>query len=337
MVLIKEARAAAASWVRAGGGTAAFLTGSTLGRRDDDVLPRDSDLDIIVVADGPEPFKVGKLTYQGVRLDVSYLAAAALADPDAIARTHYLAPSFATTEAILVDDGRLRHLAEIIAPRFAEPAMIRARCADVTTRMESGLARVGPSGSWAEQVQGWIFPISLPTQVLLVAALRPPTVRLRYLRVRELLRERGRPDLYAVLLDLLGCRDLDPDTVHDHLGVLDHAFAAAAGCPGTGFAFVTDITEPMRDATVGATRRLAASGDHREAVFWLMVTLVRCQLILDRVGEPGVRDACATALQAATQTLLGVGTPADLQQRADRLIAWSDHLDTEANALIGTR
>lgn len=339
-MLIKQARAAAVGWVRAGGGTAAFLTGSALGRSEDDELSPDSDLDVIVVTDDPAKLaesKIGKLGHEGARLDVSYLSVAAIEDPDAVARTHYLAPSFATPGGILVDDGRLRTLAAHIAPHFAEPAMVRARCADVTTRMESGLARVGSSDSWAEQVQGWIFPTSLPTQVLLVAALRPPTVRLRYLRVRELLHPRGRPGLYEELLDLLGCRDVGPDTVHDHLGVLDDAFAAAAGCPATAFPFASDIAEPMREATVGATRRLVAAGDHREAVFWLVVTLVRCQLILDRAGESAVRDTFAAHLKSATQALLGVGTPADLDRRADRLMAWSNNLHAEANALVGTR
>ena len=126
VVLIKQARAAAASWVRANGGAAAFLTGSTLGRADDDELPPDSDLDVIVVTNDPAELgkvKIGKLVHEGVRLDVSYLAATALEDPDAVARTHFLAPSFATGGAILVDDGRLRTLAEHIGPRFADPAM----------------------------------------------------------------------------------------------------------------------------------------------------------------------------------------------------------------------
>ena len=336
-MLIKDARTTAADWVRQSGAAAAFLTGSTLGRADAAELPSDSDLDVVVVSDGPAPSKIGKLVHRGVRLDVSHLAADVLADAESVARTHYLAPSFATPRAILVDDGRLRALVDHIGPHFAEPEMIMARCSDVITRMEAGLAGVGTADSWAEQLQDWIFPISLPTQVLLVAGLRPPTVRLRYLRVRDLLQERERVATYEELLDLLGCRTVDAAVVRHHLAALDRAFTAAARCPPTGFAFGSDITGSMRDATVGATIRLVDAGHPREAVFWLMVTLVRCQLILDRVGEPTTRDHCAAALRSAAGDVLGVLAPQDLRRRADRLRAWTGTLRAEAERVIGTR
>jgi hypothetical protein len=331
-MLITEARAAAADWARQAGVKAAFVTGSSLDRDDTDELPSDSDLDVVAVVDGPPPAKIGKLDHHGVRLDVSFLAALELADADAVARTHYLAPSFAKP-MIIVDDGRLQALVNTIAPTFSDPEMIRARVDHVIARMDAGLTGVGRPGTWAEQLQRWIFPISLPTQALLVAGRRPPTVRLRYLRARELLAPRGRLEVYADLLDLLGCRSVPPALVDDQLAALEAAFTAAVRCPRTALPFGGDIEESMRDAAVGATARLAAAGHPTEAVYWLMVTFLRCQLVLEEAQDPATRRT-EDALRRAADELLGVRTAEDLVLRADRLAAWKPALQAEVVSLM---
>ena len=187
-MLIKEARAVAEDWVRRHAARAAFYTGSSLDLRDSAELPADSDLDIVVVVDAPAPAKIGKLVHRGVRLDVSFLDRRELADADLVARIHYLAPSFRSEHAIIVDvDGELRAIHDHVAPIFDRPDVVWGRCESVLSRMTSGLARVGEPAGWPTQLLGWLFPISLPTQLLLVAGCRNPTVRLRYLRTRELL------------------------------------------------------------------------------------------------------------------------------------------------------
>ena len=51
-----------------------------------------------------------------------------------------------------------------------------------------------------DQVIAWIFPTDVATHMLLVAALRNPTVRRRYVSAREVLTERGEIDFYERLL-----------------------------------------------------------------------------------------------------------------------------------------
>ena len=315
-MLIKEARAAAADWVRRHGARAAFYTGSSLDLPDSAELSAASDLDIVVVVDGAAPAKIGKLLHRGVRLDVSFLDRRELANPDLVARIHYLAPSFRSERAIIVDaDGELRAVHDHVAPIFARSDVVWGRCENVLSRMLSGLSRVGEPASWPTQLLGWLFPISLPTQLLLVAGCRNPTVRLRYLRVRELLVDHQLAERYPALLEQLGCLAVTPATVLDHLDRLASAFDAAAAVP-TDLAFAGDLSIDSRSVAIDGTRRLVQQGDHREAVFWLMVTFARCQLTLDLAADPVPADHHRPLLAAAAVDLLGVSEPADLQRRA---------------------
>ena len=54
-----------------------------------------SDMDVTVVLDGSAPAGPGKLVHRGALLEVTSLPWSALADADVVARTFYLAPSFA--------------------------------------------------------------------------------------------------------------------------------------------------------------------------------------------------------------------------------------------------
>jgi hypothetical protein len=118
-------------------------------------------------------------------------------------------------------------------------------------------------------VTAWLFPTSLTAVVPMVAALRTPTVRLRYLAARELLR----PSTYERLLELLGCATVDRDVVAGHLERLTDAFdRAAADEPSP------EISPVARPVAIGGSRELVQRGDHREAVFWIVATWARCGL-----------------------------------------------------------
>jgi hypothetical protein len=315
-MLINRARAVAQDWVRRNGVRTAFYTGSSLELDDDAELSAASDLDIVVVVDAPAPAKIGKLVHHGVRLDVDFLDRRELASPDAVARIHYLAPSFRSERAIIIDaDGALRAIHDHVAPIFDRPDVVWGRCESVLRRMTSGLARVGEEAGWPTQLIGWLFPVSLPTQLLLVSGCRNPTVRLRYLRTRELLVDHQLTGLYPALLEQLGCLAVTPATVLDHLDNLTSAFDATAAVP-TDLAFAADLSVDNRPVAIDGTRRLIEQGDHREAVFWLVVTFARCQLTLDLAADPGPADQHRPLLAAAAADLLGVRGPADLQRRA---------------------
>lgn len=96
-------------------------------------------------------------------------------------------------------------------------------------------------------------PTSVTTHVLLVAALRNPTVRLRYLAARDVLADYGQVGLYPELLRLLGCAQLTRQRVQQHLRELTRTFDAAAAVAKTPFFFSSDITALARPIAIDAT------------------------------------------------------------------------------------
>ncbi|HLU58001.1 MAG TPA: hypothetical protein VKZ81_21280 [Pseudonocardia sp.] len=329
-MLAGQARAAALHWVRhhAGPGfRGAFLTGSAADRSLDEVQPAWSDVDVTVLLAGPvAPPKPGKIRHRGALLDVTYLPVSALADPEKVAATHYLAPSFAGPDAILSDPtGLLGGLRAHIAPTFRSPAAVRKRVADVLAAVRTRLAARDEAAPWPQQVLAWLFPASLVAVAVLVAAGERPTVRTRYRRARAVLGEES--GLYARMLGLLGCADVDAEVVVGHLDRLAVVFDEAAAVGPTRFPFASDISAQARPVAIDGSRALVAAGDHREAVFWIVATFARCERILgDRPDAPD--------FSAALAELVGVRGPGDLRARTAATLAFLPELE-EATAAIG--
>lgn len=313
----------------------AFCTGSTVGLGPTAELPPDSDLDVCLVVDGSVGPPPGKRSLDGVRLDLAVLVWADLADPAVAVGVHWLAPGLAAGVVLADRGGRLRSLQHEVADRFTDPDAVWARCESVRRRMAVGLDQVPAAGPWAAQVLGFVFPVSLTTHLVLVADRRNPTVRLRYLRARETLAAHGLDALYAELLADLGCADMSPDLVRGLLPAAAEAFDAAAARGGSGFAFAGDVSPESRPVLVGGTERLVAAGDHREAVWWLVVTWARSVQILV-AGAPG--HAAARHVHAfadGTRQLLGLSTATDLARRTRQVRARLPDVTAVARALAG--
>ena len=127
----------------------------------------------------------GKRLVDGVLVDVSYRRRRRVADPARVAASFVYAPSFRGGQVLADPTGQLGRLEAAIAPGFASPAAVRARTDDVHRRIRARLTALDPAAPWPELVLAWLFPTSLTAVRALVAALRTPTVRLRYLRARE--------------------------------------------------------------------------------------------------------------------------------------------------------
>jgi hypothetical protein len=337
-VLVREARAAATEWVGEyaavlPGFRGAFYTGSTLGLAGDVELAATSDVDIAVVVAGVAPRKLGKFRYRGALLEVTYLPWAEVAGAERVARTYYLAPSFATDQTIADPSGHLGRLTRAVAGTFDRPAAVRRRCADVFRRIHNGLSTVDGRSSWPELVTGWLFPTSLATQVLVVAARRSPTVRLRYLAAREVLAGDGIP-LYGALLGVLGCTGTGRAAVQRHLDGLAVTFGEAAAVARTPFFFSADITPAARPVAIDGSQQLIDAGDHREAVFWIIASYARCQRILDADAPGPVRRRAELRFRAAVGDLLGLHDVAGVLDRRDQACALWPDLRRAAAAII---
>jgi hypothetical protein len=100
------------------------------------------------------------------------------------------------------------------------------------------------------------------THLLLVAGLKNPTVRQRYVALRELLAEYGCLAAYEMFLDMLGCAQLSRARVEHHLAALSEAFDSAASVITTPFPFAADISTVA--IAIDGSRRMIERGDHRD-------------------------------------------------------------------------
>ncbi|HEY5832355.1 hypothetical protein [Streptomyces sp.] len=332
------ARSAAVHWVarharREPDFRGAYVTGSTVGMADDAELARSSDVDVVVVTgrDDP-PGKPGKFRHRGALLEVSYVPWREIASAEAVLGSYHLAGGFRTDTVIDDPTGHLRELHARVADGFANRYWVRRRCEDARRRVEGRLAAIDASAPFHEQVTAWLFPTGVTTHVLLVAALRNPTVRLRYVAAREVLDQYGHFGRYPELLELLGAARLSAGRVRQHLGALAETFDATVRVARTPFFFSSDITRAARPIAIDGSWDLVDRGLHREAVFWIVATFARCHTVL-AADAPELHRALAPAFRAAVADL-GVTSSADLLDRAGEVIRYLPRLWRTAEAVM---
>lgn len=322
---VGDARVAAADWVfrhaqDQPGFRGAYLSGSTILLPDEAELPATSDVDVLVVtAAGSDaaPTKLGKLWYRGVLLDIGSVPEDRLHPPEQVLGSYRLAGSFRADRIIADPTGWLHRLQIAVGAGFARRHWVGRRCDEALRIIEDRLTGLELSAPFHQQVIGWLFAAGGTAHLPLVAALRNPTVRLRYLAAREVLAGYRFDEQYRTLLALLGCAGLARDTVARQLDDLTRTFDAAAEVARTPFAFSSDITPAARHIAIDGSRQLIEHGDHREAVFWIVATYARCHAIL-AVDAPDLHQQLAPAFQA-TMDDLGIGSPADIERAASAI------------------
>ncbi|RKR93132.1 hypothetical protein BDK92_7649 [Micromonospora pisi] len=335
---VGQAGAVAAEWVARyardeAGYAGAYLAGSTTWLPEDAELAPTSDVDVVVLTAGDPPgVKLGKFRYHGVLLEVTHLARAEFTSADRVLGSFRLASSFRTDTVIDDPGGHLRLLQSRVAAGFAESAWVRRRCEDARCAIAGGLRALDASAALQDRVLAWVFPTSVTTQVPLVAALRNPTVRLRYPAVREVLAGYGHSAIYPYLLELLGCAGMTRRRVGYHLRQLSRTFDATVPVARTPLFFSSDITTGARTVAIDGSQALVDRGDHREAVFWIVVTFARCHQILS-VDAPALGDALAPAFEELVADLGVTGTE-DLRRRSDQVLRFLPELWAAAEAII---
>lgn len=336
---VGAARAAAAEWVeehavRLEGFRGAYFSGSTVGLAAEAAMPAGSDVDIVVVTvHAEQAAKLGKFRYGGVLLEVTILPWREIASVEHVLASYHLAGSFRVDTIIADPGGELRRLQGEIARRFAERVWVQRRCEDARGRIERFLGSIDPSAPWHEQVMAWLFGTGVTTHVLLVAALRNPTVRRRYLACREVLIEYGYTDRYEDLLRLLGCAEMTPARVEHHLGALERTFDTAAGVARTPLVFSSDITAEARPVAIDGSRDLISAGFHREAVFWMVATFARCRAVLAADAPEEVPLGLDPAF-GEIMADLGIASTDDLLARAEEVLAFLPELGAMAEAIM---
>jgi hypothetical protein len=300
----------------------AFFSGSTVALPADAEIPIGSDLDVVIVTSAAEPPpKLGKFVHGGVLLEVTYLPWCQIASAHHVLASYHLAGSFRLDTIFADPTGDLRRLQEEVSHHFAEWIWVRRRCEDARQKVERYLRSIDPVAPWPDQVMAWLFGTGVITHILLVAALRNPTVRLRYLAAREVLAAYGHDGLYSELLHLLGCAAWPSQRVEHHLQALARTFDTAATVAKTPFFFSSDVTPEARPIAIDGSYHLIRTGYPREAVFWIVATFARCQKILTADASLGVQRALAPAFDAVLADL-GLTSPGDLLTRANAALTF---------------
>lgn len=335
---VSEAKRIARDWVlhegsRLPGFAGAYVAGSVSWLADDAELAPTSDLDLNLVFDGDAELPVRhKLVWRSVLLEVTYLPLDLVRSPEQVLGHAALAGGFRVPSVLLDPTGHLTTLQAAVTRSFADPGWVRRRCEDAQARFLAYLDGVSQPRPPHEQIIGWVFGTSGPTLLPLIAALRNPTVRRRYAAARELLEERGHPDLYEQLLAPLGCSTMSRTRVEHHLDTLAKVFDAATAAIRSPFPFATDLSALARPLAIDGSRELIERGLHREAVFWLVVTHARCRTVF-AADAPALQERFASGYLALLADL-GIKTLADMQQRAEQVRALLPRIWTVVEELI---
>lgn len=326
-MLVKAAKAVAQQWVMSvatalPGFAGAFTAGSIHWLPDEAHLPATSDVDLwVVFADDSPRGKPGKFLYQGVVLEVSYLAMTQLQSPEQILGDYHLAGTFRTPTIIADPTGRLTHLQTAVAQGYAQRPWVRRRCEQASDKVLLNLQTVATIAPWHDLVMAWLFAAGVTTHVLLVAGLRNPTVRRRYVAVYELLRDYNQHAFYEPLLALLGCATMKRTQVEAHLTALTAVFDVAKTVIKTPFFFAADISDVGRPIAIEGSHELIAAGYHREAIFWIVATYSRCQKVLYQDATAEVQAHFTPGYQRLLADL-GITDLADLHQRSAAIKAF---------------
>lgn len=336
-MLVGEAKAAARRWVAAEatgipGFAGAFFHGSTNWMTDDEPFPDGSDLDVMLVLDGkPPPTKLGKFVHDGVLLEVSHLSREQLGTAAQLLGQYHLAGSFQGPSIIADPADFLTPLNEAVAREYARRRWVRARCEQA--RDKALYSPFDAAAQFHDQVVSWLFPTGITTHVLLVAGLRNPTVRRRYVATRDLLRDYGQEAFYATLLGQLDPAAMPQSRAAEHLAALGTAFDDAAAVIRSPFFFAADITARARPIAIGGSAALIATGLHREALFWIVATYCRCMAIFAQDGTPELRARHDRGFRRLVGDL-GIATTDDLRRRKGAITDFMPRVWAVAEAIM---
>jgi hypothetical protein len=317
---VKQAREVARQWMveeASGlpGFCGAYTAGSTNWLPDDADLSTTSDLDIMVVlADQNQASIRGKFIYRDTLLEVSYLRNDQLQSPDQVLSDYHLAASFRTTKIMFDPLGHLTPLLEAVSRDYAKRQWVRQRCTNARDKILGYLRSINAEAALHDQVIACLFAAGITTHVLLVAGLRNPTVRARYVAVRELLADYGQVEFHETLLELLGSTRISRGRVSQHLDTLTEIFDAAKRAVKTPFPFISDVSDSARAIAIDASLELIGRGYHREAMFWVGVTHSRCQKVLSGDAPSHLTQSFKDSYQELVDDL-GVPTFAEVRRR----------------------
>lgn len=326
MVIVSEAHAIAREWVwanreRIPGYIGAYLAGSVSWLADNDPISPNSDIDImIVVEDDTIAPKPGKFIYHNVLLEASIVPFSLIADPGPAAGRYHIATSIARQKVLDDPFEMLGPRFAIIAAEFPRRHRVIARMDAVQSGIVTGLGNIPADTPFHQQVMMWLFPTGVTTHLLLVAGLRNPTVRRRYVEARHLLESYGESAQFDALLALIGCEHITRRDADRYLAALEPVFATAATVESSTSRWTSDISSAARRISIDGTQELIGLGYYRESMFWIVATFTRCLDVLAKAGEERISPQADLAFRSL-MTDLGIESLDDITTSSSEVIA----------------
>lgn len=312
---VDDALAIASTWITTSNlpFSSSFIGGSVAYAAPDSLYDPASDIDCYLVTDGEAPDgKIGKITVDGVLLDVSWLPWSQLehAESDAVMA------SLLHFGQVVRDDGHLGSLQERLSAEFRSPSMVAIRLESMRRKIRNGLAGDSSHLQAPEQVMNWLFPATLATHIPLVKTCAPLTVRKRFLAAKKIME----PTDYEGLLALY---EFDTVTMIQAQGWLDSIatlFDATKELAAKSSRFwATDIQAGARHIAIDGSQQLIDTGNHREALYWIIATSTRCLTVRSDADIDS-----SDFLPAFTEMLsvMGIETAKQRQERSAAILDW---------------
>ena len=285
---------------------AAHLVGSITTMPEGAPFPayRDVDLHLIFAAESPAlahggPFSNNVETpYHGLMLEGGLKAVAEYQSAERVLANPELAHHLMVEGSILYDpDGMLARLHPHVAREFARREWVQARMAHERRGLRTTFDLLAqthtPSGSREVLLLGYTMTYAMA--LLCVATLRAPSTGSRgLLKLRDVLAEARRLDLYEATLELMGVAASRPTSVARLLAEGLAAFDLAVQVKRTPHPFGHKMHAHLRPYLEQACASLIADGLHREALFWLTpFYLAACDIIGVDGPEPERRRFAA--------------------------------------------
>ena len=312
----------------------AYFSGSIIDRGNGEQLSPTSDIDVFVVLNCEKcPEKLGKFMYDNLLIEISYVELNKLLPTQELVKIDVLAGSFFKNNIIDDPTGILNDIHNIVKSDFSKMENVIDRRNKCIQRSQNGLQNVDGTLQYFDYFTNWLFSTAITTHAVLASALKNPTVRLRYLRTREVLEEYGYIDFYEELLELLHCSDFTRERVEFHMKNMEKAFDLTVPYSNNHFPFCSDISKESRVISIDGSYELIENGNHREAVFWIAATVSRCHKILHSAGQNKLISELMPSFQVLMSDL-GVSTFDDIKCSAEKSISFLPKLKIVTDEII---
>jgi len=312
----------------------AYFSGSIIDRENNEHLSPTSDVDVFVVLNCEKcTEKLGKFIYDNLLIEISYIELDKLLPPKELVKIDVLAGSFFKNNIIDDPTGILHDIHNIVKSDFSKMKNVIDRRDRCIWRSQNGLQNVEGTLQYFDYFTNWLFSTAITTHAVLASALKNPTVRLRYLRVREVLEEYGYMDFYEELLALLHCSDFTRKQVEFHMENMEKAFDLTVPYSNNQFPFCSDISEQSKLISIDGSYELIENGNHREAVFWVAATVSRCHKILHSAGQNELISELMPSFQVLMNDL-GVSTFDDIKRSSEKSLSFLPKLKIVTDEII---